>query len=93
MENQHRKITGYRELNAAEIALINDIKAHAGAGEALMTRVKEHVTAQATAGHADAGIATRLARAEPMRWLAIARTDAQTSNMALTRAVAQPENF
>lgn len=26
MENQHRKITGYRELNAEEIALMNEIK-------------------------------------------------------------------
>jgi hypothetical protein len=27
MENQHRKITGYRELNQAEIDLMNEIKA------------------------------------------------------------------
>ena len=26
MENQHREIKGYRELNADEIALMNDIK-------------------------------------------------------------------
>jgi hypothetical protein len=26
MENQHRQIKGYRELNEAEIALMNDIK-------------------------------------------------------------------
>lgn len=26
MENQHRKIKGYRELNAAEIELMNEIK-------------------------------------------------------------------
>lgn len=26
MENQHRQIKGYRELNAAEIAIMNDIK-------------------------------------------------------------------
>lgn len=28
MENQHRKIKGYRELNATEIALMNKIKEH-----------------------------------------------------------------
>ena len=28
MENQHRQIKGYRELNADEIALMNEIKAH-----------------------------------------------------------------
>ena len=27
MENQHRKITGYRELNQDEIDLMNEIKA------------------------------------------------------------------
>lgn len=27
MENQHRKISGYRELNEDEITLMNDIKA------------------------------------------------------------------
>lgn len=29
MENQHRKITGYRELSETEIALMNEIKAKA----------------------------------------------------------------
>jgi hypothetical protein len=28
MDNQHRKITGYRELSEGEIGLINDIKRH-----------------------------------------------------------------
>ena len=28
MENQHRKITGYRELSQEEIDLMNRIKAH-----------------------------------------------------------------
>lgn len=30
MDNQHRKITGYRELDEAEIALMNEIKAKGG---------------------------------------------------------------
>lgn len=29
MDNQHRKITGYRELSAEEIATMNDIKTRA----------------------------------------------------------------
>lgn len=28
MENQHRQIKGYRELNAEEIALMNQVKEH-----------------------------------------------------------------
>jgi hypothetical protein len=35
----------------------------------------------------------RIARAEPHRWLAIAKTDLQTGYMAMTRAVAQPSTF
>ena len=35
MENQHRQITGYRELSAEEIGMMNEIKA-AGAGLELL---------------------------------------------------------
>ena len=28
MDNQHRKISGYRELGEGEVALMNEIKAH-----------------------------------------------------------------
>lgn len=38
MENQHRKISGYRELTEHEIALMNQIKKH---GEALDDLVKQ----------------------------------------------------
>lgn len=38
MDNQHRKIKGYRELNAQEIELMNHIK---DAGEVLDTIVKD----------------------------------------------------
>ena len=38
MENQHRKISGYRELTEHEIALMNSIKKH---GEALGDLVEQ----------------------------------------------------
>ena len=38
MENQHRKISGYRELTEHEIALMNQIKKH---GEALSDLVEQ----------------------------------------------------
>lgn len=38
MENQHRKISGYRELTEHEIALMNQIKKH---GEALDDLVEQ----------------------------------------------------
>lgn len=104
MENQHRLIKDYRELSAEEIALINDIKAHGAAGEALGARVKAHVSNQIAVAMPKEGDTPeqsdakqrdldRIQAAEPLRWLAIARTDRQTAGMALTRAVAQPEGF
>ena len=40
MDNQHRKISGYRELDEAEIALMNDIKALGPELEALVTKLR-----------------------------------------------------
>lgn len=40
MDNQHRKITGYRELDQAEIDLMNEIKEHGKALGALVARVR-----------------------------------------------------
>jgi len=39
MENQHRKISGYRDLSQAEIDLMNRIKAHAEATRQLVVDV------------------------------------------------------
>lgn len=46
MENQHRLIIGYRELAEADIALMNKIKAHGIAAQALHEEVIAHVSAQ-----------------------------------------------
>lgn len=86
MENQHRKITGYRELTQDEIDLMNEIKAHGAASQGLINKV----TALESNGFiADANHSI----SEPMRWIAIAKTDFQTGLMALTRAVAKPQSF
>lgn len=45
MENQHRKITGYRELNAEEIALMNEMKLRPRI-EAVILKVQDHVKQQ-----------------------------------------------
>lgn len=85
------KITGYRQLNEAEAALMNDIKALGQKIEGHIAMVGSHLRSQLT----DAGPveATRIDEAQPSRWIAIARTDFQTGLMALTRAVAQPTTF
>ncbi len=80
MENQHRKISGYRELNQDEIDLMNEIKAK---GEELGELYNSlHAAHVAGGGHA----------IDP-RWLAEGRTDLQKGIMCWVRAVAMPETF
>jgi len=40
MENQHRKITGYSELNEDEIRFMNAVKAHGAAFELLVNELR-----------------------------------------------------
>lgn len=93
MDNQHRKIKGYRDLTAEDIALMNDIKTAGDAFGELVKRVQERVKAQRVTQPAIAGEKERLDAAEPERWAAMARTDFQTGLMKLVRAVAQPGGF
>lgn len=81
MDNQHRQIAGYRELNQAEIDLMNLIKHEGVELKGLHDKVADHITKDVSI---DPG--------ERRRWLAIARTHYQQGLMALTRAVAAP-NF
>lgn len=97
MENQHRKITGYRELNQTEIDLMNKIKALGPQIEDVLEEVRLHVINQKQ--HAmesepqDVATLDRLVDATPERFLALAKTDFQTALMYATRAVAQPTFF
>lgn len=103
MENQHRKISGYRELSQAEIDLMNEIKAFGPQLDELIKKVQAHAREQidvsdravAQSGDVHAALAEvdRIRDAEPLRWASIAKTDLQTGLMALTRAVAQPTFF
>ncbi len=104
MENQHRKIVGYRELTQEDIDLMNRIKA---AGRELLSVIDEacqrhyahrdsvSAATEAAAPHSPEMEALnaeklRLAAACPVRWISIAKTDVQTGVMAAVRAVAQP---
>jgi hypothetical protein len=80
MENQHRQIKGYRELNEEEIALMNEIKEHGVRLGELVEKLQvdpykfdEHSPDQ--------------------RWVAIGKTHLQEGLMALTRSVAKPTFF
>lgn len=79
MENQHREIKGYRELNAAEISLMNEIKEHGVALGALVLKLRSVVSSEQVGFD--------------QRWVSIGATHLQEGLMALTRAVARPTFF
>lgn len=85
MDNQHKKIKGYRDLSQAEIDLMNRIKAHAEETRALVDAVRDDNLANFSARGTDPN--------ESGRWAAIASTHLQQGFMALTRAVAQPTTY
>lgn len=76
VDNQHKKISGYRDLSEAEIALMNEAKAlEKSCLEFLNTLDKLH---QDEAFHFD------------KRWLAIGRTHVEQGFMAIVRSIAKP---
>lgn len=88
MENQHRKIKGYRELNQEEIDLMNEIKTKGAEFGELIEKVNKtnnHLTQTGALSSDNFG--------DCFRWSSIAKTDLQTGLMALTRAVAKPDFF
>ena len=80
MDNQHKKIKGYRDLSQEEIDLMNKVKA---LGEEAGKLISELQGVNAATSD----------RAIDMRWVAIGQTDLQKGVMALVRSVAQPTTF
>lgn len=100
MENQHRKISGYRELTQVEIDLMNEIKAFGSQLQTLCEKVQAHIAQQRQACLNEAGTElhdsdekARLDMAEPEKWAGWAKDCFQSNLMYLTRAVAQPTSF
>ena len=89
MDNQHRKISGYRDLTQDEIDLMNEAKALEAKCLALHAKIGTALHRQSNSG--DGAEHTRLDKARACRWHAIARTDIETGFMALVRAIAQPQ--
>lgn len=81
MDNQHRKITGYRELSEGEIDLMNEAKALGEQLGALVTRLEAAEFAQTSDQVPD------------KRSLALAKTNLQQGMMWLVRAIAKPTSF
>lgn len=100
MENQHRKIIGYRDLSQEEIDLMNRIKAKGEQVRALVDELRAvqsseetrlannemHMTKEGVVA-ADADLS------DARRWTSIAQTHLQQGFMALVRAVARPGSF
>lgn len=82
MDNQHRKIKGYRELSQEEINLMNEIKAKAAEVGELVEKLES--TACAVEANLDRPDA---------RWVSLGKDDLQKGFMALTRSIAKPDFF
>lgn len=99
MENQHRKISGYRELSQEEIDLMNEVKALGPKIEEVLMKLGTHISEQrnsckeSTINEDEDLVSGRMNNATPERFLALAKTELQTGLMYATRAVAQPEFF
>jgi hypothetical protein len=85
MDNQHRKISGYRELDEVEIDLMNDIKEFDRKLMRLIERLQQINQTELDRGSEKGR--------EAARWLAIGKTQVQQGTMALTRAVALPKPY
>lgn len=80
MDNQHQKISGYRDLSQEEINLMNSIKALASQCGELVDALRQPPP-DATAEKPD------------QRWVSIGATHLQEGFMALVRSVAKPTTF
>ena len=94
MDNQHKKIKGYRDLSQQEIDLMNRIKAHGEEAKNLLSEVYEMRYAQQH--DACEGLAKDLSHpqtVESIRCLEIAKQNLQTGQMWFVRSVALPDSF
>ncbi len=89
MDNQHRKIKGYRDLTQDEIDLMNEAKALEAEVLAFQKKVMRQLSVQEE--HGTPEDKHRLREAFAHRWAQIGKTDIETGFRALVRAVAQPQ--
>lgn len=81
MDNQHQKITGYRDLSQQEIDAMNSIKALAIQCGELVDGLRQPPPDTDPANKPDG------------RWVSIGATHLQEGFMALVRSVAKPKTF
>ncbi|MGE1004209.1 DUF7681 family protein [Ralstonia pseudosolanacearum] len=98
MDNQHKLITGYRDLTEDEVALMNEVKAKASEVGTLVEKLRGRLPAFKIEGNpVQVGDQTLVAVSdeayETDRWMTIGQDHLQQGFMALTRAVARPTTF
>lgn len=83
------KVTGYRQLTEAEVALMNEGKALAEQCGAYIAKLRKHPDANR------ANTAAELAAGVPLdqRWISIGATQLQQGFMVAIRGIAQPTTF
>ncbi len=89
MENQHRKITGYRELSEDEIELMNLVKEHAELTKQVLHKVISKYEYECPLGQNT----PEDQYSEMKRCHTLAKTNLQQGYMWLVRAIARPESF
>lgn len=79
------KITGYRQLTEAEVALMNEGKALAEQCGAYIAKLRTFTQEVAVANNSGPVL--------DQRWISIGATDLQRGFMAVIRGIAQPTTF
>ena len=93
MDNQHKMITGYRDLSEDEIALMNAVKAKAEEVRELFETVYAKLISSAEPSDATEIAEISHTDYETERWMMIAQDHLQQGFMALNRAIAKPTTF
>lgn len=86
MENQHKKIAGYRDLTQEEIDLMNECKALSEQCGNLIERLEYLPDPEAVMARRDISSTDK-------RWVFIGKTDIQKGFMSIIRAIAKPTTF
>ena len=92
MENQHKKISGYRDLSQEEIDVMNEIKQEAEAVKVLVDKVFDRLDIE----YEQASESQKVCLEDILtarQWALTAKEDLQVGFMKLVRAIARPTTF
>ena len=87
------KITGYRQLTANEVALMNEGKALAEQCGAYIEKLRAYVPQNMDGPDGADSVVMRPGATLDQRWVSIGATDLQRGFMAVIRGIARPTTF